>query len=125
MLVINICNGLVNVPQGVLGGLPAKPGLQAKLSPDGSEHIYATDAYCRLAPGDSLRAVDNGGGGYGDPLERETERVLSDVAERYVSRSQAETVYGVVIKGSRTRDDLAVDMEATAKLRESRRAERE
>ena len=69
--------------------------------------------------------MDNGGGGYGDPLERETERVLSDVAERYVSRSQAESVYGVVITGSRTRDDLAVDMEATARLRESRRAERE
>ena len=124
MLVINICNGLVNVPQGVLGGLPAKPGLQVKLSPDGSEHIYATDAYCHLAPGDRLRAVDNGGGGYGDPLERETERVLSDVAERYVSRSQAESVYGVVITGSRTQDDLAVDMEATARLRESRRAGR-
>ncbi len=118
MLVINICNGLDNVPQGVLGGLPAKPGLQAKLAGDGSEHIYGTDAYCHLAAGDRLRAVDNGGGGYGDPLERESERVLADVAERYVSRQQAEAVYGVVITGSAARDDLAIDAEATAELRQ-------
>ena len=118
MLVINICNGLVNVPQGVLGGRPAKAGLQARLAADGGEHVYGTDAYCHLAPGDRLRAVDNGGGGYGDPLERESERVLADVAERYVSRQQAEAVYGVVITGSAARDDLAIDAEATAELRQ-------
>ena len=118
MLVINICNGLVNVPQGVLGGRPAKAGLQARLAADGGEHVYGTDAYCHLAPGDRLRAVDNGGGGYGDPLERESERVLADVAERYVSRQQAEAVYGVVITGSAARDDFAVDAEATAELRQ-------
>ncbi len=118
MLVINICNGLVNVPRGVLGGRPAKAGLQARLAADGVEHVYGTDAYCHLAPGDRLRAVDNGGGGYGDPLEREAERVLADVAERYVSRAQAEAVYGVVITGSAARDDLAVDAEATAELRQ-------
>ena len=36
--------------------------------------------------GSRLHAIDNGGGGYGDPLEREPERVLDDVNERYVSR---------------------------------------
>ena len=120
MLVINICNGLENVPQGVLGGLPSKPGLQKKILADGSEEIYATDAYCYLAPGDRLHAIDNGGGGYGDPLTREPERVLSDVQEHYVSRGQAEAVYGVVITGSPARDDLAVDQAATEKLRQSR-----
>ena len=121
MLVINICNGLENVPQGVLGGLPTKPGLQKKILADGSEEIYATDAYCYLAPGDRLHAIDNGGGGYGDPLTREPERVLSDVQEHYVSRGQAEAVYGVVITGSPARDDLAVDQAATERLRQSRR----
>ncbi len=120
MLVINICNGLENVPQGVLGGLPSKPGLQMKTSPDGGEQIYPTDAYCHLAPGDLLRAVDNGGGGYGDPLEREAERVLTDVQERYVSRAQAEALYGVIITGTPARDDLAIDAAATEKLRRGR-----
>ena len=122
MLVINIANGLENVPQGVLGGLPSKPGLQMRIAADGSEEIYSTDAYCHLAPGDQLRAVDNGGGGYGDPLTREVERVLIDVQERYVSRAQAEAVYGVVITGSPARDDLAVDSSATTTLRQSRLA---
>ena len=121
MLVINICNGLINVPQGVLGGLPAKPGFQVRLSPDGGKEVYSTDAYCHLMPGDRLHTVDNGGG-YGDPLDREAERVLTDVVERYVSLEQAEEVYGVVITGSRARDELAVDANATETLRQSRRA---
>ena len=50
------------------------------------------------------------------------ERVLSDVQERFVSRAQAEAVYGVIITGSPARDDLAVDISATTKLRESRLA---
>jgi N-methylhydantoinase B len=122
MLVINISNGLENVPQGVLGGLPSQPGVQMKIAADGSEEFYSTDAYCHLSPGDRLRAVDNGGGGYGDPLTREAERVLSDVEERFVSRAQAEAVYGVIITGSPARDDLAIDISATTKLRESRLA---
>ncbi len=121
MLVINICNGLINVPQGVLGGLPAKPGFQHRLAANGDREVYSTDAYCHLAPGDRLHTMDNGGGGYGDPLDREPVRVLHDVAERYVSREQAEEVYGVVLTGSRERDDLAVDMAATESLRQDRR----
>ena len=121
MLVINICNGLINVPQGVLGGRAAKPGFQVRLAADGEKQVYSTDAYCHLAPGDRLHTMDNGGGGYGDPLDREAERVLSDVAERYVSREQAEEVYGVVISGSREHDDLAVDTAATESLRQDRR----
>ena len=56
-----------------------------------------------------------------DPLDREAERVLSDVAERYVSREQAQEVYGVVIIGSRELDDVAVDAKSTEILRLSRR----
>ena len=118
MLVINICNGLINVPQGVLGGQAARRGLQRKIADDGAIESYSTDAYCHLRPGDRLHAIDNGGGGYGNPLEREPERVLVDVAERYVSRSMAEKVYGVIITGSVDQDNLAVDREATTELRQ-------
>ena len=70
------------------------------------------------SPGSKLHAIDNGGGGYGDPLEREPERVLDDVnEERYVSRARAKALYGVVITGSEEDDDLAVDLAATAALR--------
>jgi N-methylhydantoinase B len=69
--------------------------------------------YRRLAPGDRVRFVLSGGGGYGDPLEREPERVLADIEQGYVSIEQAEIDFGVIIDPSR----MEVDIEATAALR--------
>ena len=46
--------------------------------------------------------------------------MLDDVNERYVSRSRAEALYGVVIVGSEADDDLAVDAAATEALRRAR-----
>ena len=121
MLVINICNGLTILPQGVRGGLPSQAGYQAKIAADGTREVYETDAYCHLEPGSRLHAIDNGGGGYGDPLEREPARVLDDVNERYVSRAKAAALYGVVIVGSEEDDDLAIDVAATEALRRERK----
>jgi hypothetical protein len=57
---------------------------------------------------------------YGDPLEREPERVLNDVENGIVSREEAKEIYGVVIE----RDDLVLDLAVTGKLRASLRQER-
>jgi len=54
-----------------------------------------------------------GGGGYGDPLEREIERVERDVIEGYVSIETAREDYGVVIDPETGK----VDLIATQKLR--------
>jgi N-methylhydantoinase B len=69
--------------------------------------------YRRLAPGDRVRFVLSGGGGYGDPRERDPARVLADVAQGYVSVEQAEADYAVVIDADR----MEVDRAATAALR--------
>jgi len=58
-----------------------------------------------------------GGGGYGDPLERDPERVAVDVAEGYVSPEAAHQLYGVVL-----RPDGRCDPAATAQLRKRLRA---
>jgi len=58
-----------------------------------------------------------GGGGYGDPLERDPELVERDVAEEYVSVEGAQANYGVVIDS----DTMKVDADASRKLRESLR----
>jgi N-methylhydantoinase B len=58
-----------------------------------------------------------GGGGYGDPLEREAEAVMRDVTAGAVSVEAAGTIYGVIC-----RDDL--DRAATEKRREAMRLER-
>jgi N-methylhydantoinase B len=60
-----------------------------------------------------------GGGGFGDPLDREPERVAADVGRRLISRRAAELLHGVVID-----DDGAVDTMATDARRATIRAER-
>jgi N-methylhydantoinase B len=50
-------------------------------------------------PGDVIRIVGGGGGGWGDPLERPPEEVALDVAAGLVSPEQARACYGVVLRG--------------------------
>ncbi len=64
-----------------------------------------------------------GGGGWGDPLDREPESVRYDVLCDNVSSEAAREVYGVVLTGRA--HTLAVDETATEKLRETMRSERE
>ena len=70
-----------------------------------------SDAY--MHEGDVIRMVTSGGGGYGDPRERDFERIERDVAEGYIPREQVEAEYQVVLRPNGT-----VDPEATARLRE-------
>jgi N-methylhydantoinase B len=51
-----------------------------------------------LKKGDLLRVQTAGGGGWGDPLDREPERVLADVARGLVSEQRAASEYGVVVR---------------------------
>jgi 5-oxoprolinase (ATP-hydrolysing)/N-methylhydantoinase A len=69
-----------------------------------------------LQPGDELLIETAGGGGVGDPLEREPERVLEDVLQGYVSVTAARDIYGVVVDPAGGR----VDEDATRTLRQRR-----
>ena len=69
--------------------------------------------------------MDAGGGGYGDPLTRDPERVRRDVLERWETPERAADVYGVVFRGEITDETLAVDAEATAALRQARSGDRQ
>jgi N-methylhydantoinase B len=62
-----------------------------------------------------------GGGGYGDPLERDPERVAEDVREEKLSLQYARREYAVVLDP----DTLVVDAEATAALRRQRATKEE
>ncbi len=101
---------------GILGGKAGKPSTML-LNPGRADMRRLDNIDTFVAnPGDFIRIVSPGGGGRGDPLEREPERVLHDVVCGYVAPADAEADYGVVI-----RDD-AVDLPATEALRESRRS---
>ena len=74
-----------------------------------------------LKHGDVFSTWQGGGGGYGDPLERDPERVRVDVQNGYVSRDAAERDYGMVFdqRGNVDADATAgrrrLSLEATAK----------
>ena len=53
-----------------------------------------------------------GGGGWGDPHQREVGRVRADVARGYVSRASAREDYGVALDA-----EIGIDAAATARLR--------
>jgi N-methylhydantoinase B len=71
--------------------------------------------------GEAFRYVYGGGGGWGDPRTRDPERVLDDVLDELVSVEAARRDYGVVLTGSLEALDLAVDHDATQRLRAERR----
>ena len=70
-----------------------------------------------MRAGERVEYYTTGGGGYGDPLERQPSRVLEDVLDRKVSVQAAADVYGVV--SERRGDGCEVDAAATRTLREA------
>ncbi len=73
----------------------------------------------RIRRGQKVRLETPGGGGFGDPTERDPARVARDVRLGYVSRGAAAQDYHVVVK-----DDGTVDRDATARARAKKRDER-
>ena len=69
-----------------------------------------------LDPGDRISFVSAGGGGYGDPFERDPEAVEKDVQYGYVSIEKAKQDYGVEIDP----ETLILNLTATLQLREKR-----
>ena len=70
----------------------------------------------RLKAGDTLEITVPNSGGYGDPLERDPELVLSDVLDNFTTVELAERDYGVAIDPEST----TLDVEATERLRAAR-----
>jgi N-methylhydantoinase B len=85
----------------------------------GTTELFDQIRQTHLGPDDVYYAVGMGGGGYGDPLEREPERVAADVRRGLVTARGARLLYGVVLTPSGS-----VDIEATEDLRRELRAER-
>jgi N-methylhydantoinase B len=99
--------------RGGHAGLPYRaivnPGTEAE------QHLPGLVDNFALKRGDLIRLLTTGGGGWGDPLEREPESVLIDVIQGKVSARSAREDYGVVLVGRG--ENLRVDAEATERLR--------
>jgi len=110
---------------GVNGGKAGRPFEVTIFNPqDLGEKFADALADAEAVPsGTLIRIRTTGGGGWGDPLTREVERVVQDVAWRKVSRAGAAADYGVVITGSD--DEPAADIQATHALRQKIKEERQ
>ncbi|MGA2393416.1 MAG: hydantoinase B/oxoprolinase family protein [Candidatus Lustribacter sp.] len=103
-------------PWGVFGGGSGRASVN-RVRRTKDEPFAVEDPYRALMPaGASVIVETAGGGGWGDPFEREPARVLDDVLEGLISMEAAGADYGVVIRADRTVDDAA-----TATLRGERR----
>jgi N-methylhydantoinase B len=99
-------------PWGVTGGLPGTRGSKRLIRADGTESVLPSKCdRVKVEAGDLLYFDTWGGGGCGDPLERETARVAFDVKAGLVTVAGARR-YGVVIDANGV-----VDEAATTKLR--------
>lgn len=122
MTVVVPSDGQHNPPKGVLGGLPGAAAETWKIGRDGQHSRQPNVAIIELQPGEFVLGRDNGGGGYGNPLDRDPEMVREDVLERWVSPQAARDIYGVVLTGLAEDESLAVDPGATEKRRAELRA---
>ena len=116
-----LCTMMVNAAQpafGVQGGRPGRLG-RILLNPGtATERLLPPLAdNIALEAGDVLRIVSAGGGGWGDPLDREPDRVAWDVRKGYVSAAAAAEDYGVILDPVTS----AVQLAETRALRERRR----
>lgn len=104
---------------GMEGGMKGTPNyfilMRNKQEPQRLRKVAAAS----MKNGELIRLRTGGGGGYGDPLERDVKHVAWDVKNEYISRQDAERTYGVVFQEG----SLEVDTTATSNLRSRLAAE--
>lgn len=97
---------------GLYGGHDATgPEVMVRSQDSEKSMLKVNNFSCKV--GDVVTIYTGGGGEYGNPWERDPERVRQDVVSGYVTREGAERDYGVVLD-----DRLEVDAEATDRRRE-------
>ena len=105
-------------PWGVNGGQPAKRSWKKLTRADGTvEMLGAKVDRIKVHAGDSLQYVTWGGGGWGDPLERDPELVAKEIRQGLVTKKGA-LDYGVVI--ARNKVDASATKALRTKMRKAR-----
>lgn len=105
---------------GLLGGTGGTK-TRMEIERNGKRTHFRTMDLTYVEPEDSLITYSGGGGGVGDPLNREIENVKWDVMNEYISIKTAHDIYGVVID----QETFEVDNEATKALRSKLKDEKE
>src|SRR5438552_11201951 len=102
---------------GICGGKNGSPNeMIIRYGSDDPFRVEHTAEWVPMHAGDRIMYDYGGGGGWGDPLDRDPEAVLDDVLDEYVSIDGARHDYGVVLTGSLEDLTLEVDVDATERL---------
>src|SRR6476659_8182697 len=103
---------------GVKGGKAGRPfEVTVDVGGPSEREVEALADAEPVKAGELIRIRTTGGGGWGDPLQRDPALVVRDVVWRKVSREAALAAYGVVLTGSLDDDDLGFDADATTSHR--------
>jgi N-methylhydantoinase B len=81
-------------PWGLKGGCDGAMGEYLIIKPDGEIHSLPSKCTVSISRGDTFVIKTPGGGGYGDPKERASEKIKDDVLNGIISLIQAREVYG-------------------------------
>jgi N-methylhydantoinase B len=117
MTFIYCSDGGINRPRGVLGGLDGGAAGNWKRQANGqrAELPGFHEDVCRS--GEAVEFMTCGGGGYGDPVHRDPQRVAASANRSWLSAERAAEVYKVALLHAPNGIDYVVDEDATARLR--------
>jgi N-methylhydantoinase B len=120
------CDRARSVTWGINGGLPSIPhGVWLNKGRDDARFLGAVFSNVSVTEGDTFTRPSAGGGGFGDPLERDPAAVREDVIDGYVSVERALKDYGVVVgEADAEHGRHEVDAEATESERTRIRGQR-
>ena len=110
-------DGKENPPYGLFGGKPGSCNLAyINEGLPGQRELKAKESL-KLSKGDTYTSYPSGGGGWGDPLDRDPEMVCTDAKNGYISLETARDVYGVVLNDK----DWTVSLSETENLRKKKK----
>ncbi len=107
-------------PFGLMGGAPGGLSANTVSRLSGEDEEFPPMFSDGLDAGELYHHVQAGGGGWGDPLERDPRQVAEDVRNGKIGREAALRDYGVILD-----EDLVVETEATASNRRKMKVEKE
>jgi len=110
-------DGKIHPPYGLWGGKPGTCNLA--FVNEGAQEQYEIKAKeaLKLKKSDTYTSYPSGGGGWGDPLERDPELVRMDTRNEIISPESAYNDYGVVLEG----EDFTINHGETNSVREERK----
>ncbi len=107
-----LSDGAIMPPFGILGGESGAPVDSYVIEADGTKHRFASPGKVGGHPlneGDTVILQSAGGGGYGDPLERDAEIVRRDMSDGLITADSARDIYGLVLDGDEVVDKAATE----------------